>query len=285
MTGRFAPSPTGPLHFGSLLAATASYLDAHAQRQPWLLRIDDLDLARNVAGAADEIKRALDAHGLHWDGSPILQSERSELYQHALHSLSQLGLIFYCRCSRRQLRGHAIYPGICRTQINPVTDAAMRIQVNHTVIEFDDPVQGRQRNMLERSTGDFIVRRRDGLIAYQLATAVDDGGDDIDSVVRGADLLDNTPRQIYLMQLLGLTPPNYAHIPTLIHADGSKLSKQTFAEPVNAQDAAANLIRTFTWLGLSPIPEARLWTCADLISWGVEHWHLANVPRQLTLTL
>ncbi len=285
MTGRFAPSPTGPLHLGSLLAATASYLDAHANHQPWLLRIDDLDAPRSVPGAADAIKAALEAHSLNWDGEVIYQSECTEHYQQALRALTQRGLVFYCRCSRRQLKGHLVYPGTCRAQTSPMTDSAVRIQVNEAIIEFEDLIQGRQHDMLASSIGDFVVRRRDGLIAYQLATAVDDGGYRIDSVVRGSDLLDNTPRQIYLMQLLGLTPPSYAHIPMLTHLDGSKLSKQTFAAPVNVLEAGANLVRTFDWLGLSPPPGAQRWSCADLMRWGVEHWQMARVPRLATITV
>ncbi|MCZ6710546.1 MAG: tRNA glutamyl-Q(34) synthetase GluQRS [Gammaproteobacteria bacterium] len=285
MTGRFAPSPTGPLHLGSMLAATASYLDAHAHHQTWLLRIDDLDLPRSQPGADDAIKIALDAHHLHWDGAVIYQSERIEHYQRALQTLAQLGLVFYCRCSRRQLKQDSVYPGTCRTQTRSIADAAKRIKVNQALIEFEDLVQGPQHNVLANSIGDFVVRRRDGLIAYQLATAVDDGDTTIDSVVRGSDLLDNTPRQIYLMQLLGLTPPSYAHIPTLTHPDGSKLSKQTSATPINVREASDNLVRIFGWLGLCPPPQAERWTCAELVKWGIEHWRLANVPRQATITV
>jgi glutamyl-Q tRNA(Asp) synthetase len=285
MTGRFAPSPTGPLHLGSLLAATASYLDAHALQQPWLLRIDDLDVPRNVPGAADAIKSALNAHGLHWDGRAIHQSERGEHYELALQSLVQLNLIYYCRCSRRLLRGLPVYPGTCRTHETPRPDSAMRLRVGAAIIEFEDLIQGRQFDRLADTIGDFVVRRRDGLIAYQLATAVDDGASAIDSVVRGSDLLDNTPRQIYLMQLLGLTPPRYAHIPTLTHSDGSKLSKQTFAAPVDVLDASANLARTFDWLGLAPPADAHRWPCAELVDWGVAHWALDKVPRVATITV
>ncbi|MDH3640564.1 MAG: tRNA glutamyl-Q(34) synthetase GluQRS [Gammaproteobacteria bacterium] len=285
MTGRFAPSPTGPLHLGSLLAATASYLDAHANEQPWLLRIDDLDIHRNVPGAAEAIKAALDAHALHWDGAPILQSTRLAGYEQALETLARLDLVFYCRCSRRQLKDHPVYPGTCRARTTPVADAAVRILVEDAMIEFTDLIQGPQRESLAASHGDFIIRRRDGLIAYQLATAVDDGAADIDSVVRGADLLDNTPRQIYLMRRLGLTEPNYAHIPMLIHPDGSKLSKQTFAEPVSVNTAADNLLRTFAWLGLNPPPAARGWSCSQLLKWGVSNWRLAQVPRHASVTI
>jgi glutamyl-Q tRNA(Asp) synthetase len=268
-----------------MLAATASYLDARANHQSWLLRIDDLDVPRNEPGAVDAIKIALDAHHLHWDGAVIYQSQRVERYQQALQSLTQLGLVFYCRCSRRQLKQHPIYPGTCRMQTRSIADAAKRVQVKQALIDFDDRIQGAQHAALAERTGDFVVRRRDGLIAYQLATAVDDGDAIIDSVVRGSDLLDNTPRQIYLMQLLGLTAPRYAHIPTLIRADGSKLSKQTSAAPINVREASANLVRIFCWLGLSPPKQAERWTCRELVNWGTEHWQLANVPRQTSITL
>jgi glutamyl-Q tRNA(Asp) synthetase len=161
----------------------------------------------------------------------------------------------------------------------------MRIRVNEALIDFEDRIQGAQHDTLASSTGDFVVRRRDGLIAYQLATAVDDGDGAIASVVRGSDLLDNTPRQIYLMQLLGLTPPSYAHIPTLIRADGSKLSKQTAAAPINVREASGNLVRTFFWLGLSPPQQAERWTCSELVKWGIENWQLASVPRQTSITV
>ncbi len=267
------------------MAATASYLDARANRQPWLLRIDDIDPQRTVAGATDAIQRALEDHALHWDGSVILQSQRLEHYRDALQTLTRLGLVFYCICSRRQLQGHRIYPGTCRWRSTPSTDSAVRVRVDDACIEFTDLIQGPQHTQLASSTGDFVVRRRDGLIAYQLATAVDDGEGLIDSVVRGADLLSNTPRQIYLMGLLGLTPPAYAHVPVLVDSDGRKLSKQTFASPLDARQAADNLVRTFTWLGLSPPAEAHRWPCAELVDWGVKAWRLDKVPRVPYVTL
>lgn len=285
MAGRFAPSPTGPLHLGSLLAATASYLDAHASGQQWLLRIDDLDVHRNVAGAEDAIMGALDAHGLHWDGPVIRQSERLERYESALQSLVEQDAIFYCQCSRRLLKGQTVYPGTCRARTHIAADCAIRVKVRDTVIGFEDGIQGHQRDALAVLVGDFVVRRRDGLIAYQLATAVDDGSSLIDSVVRGADLLDNTSRQLYLMQLLGLTAPAYAHVPMLTHPDGSKLSKQTFADPVDNLAASDNLARTFAWLGLALPADASRWSCTQLVAWGVDHWRLAGVPRVAALTL
>jgi glutamyl-Q tRNA(Asp) synthetase len=285
MTGRFAPSPTGPLHFGSLLAAAASYFDARAAKQSWLLRIDDLDVPRTVTGAADAIKATLDAHGLHWDGPTILQSVHGEVYEQALQALTRLELTYYCRCSRRKLKGHRAYPGTCRAQRAPCADSAIRVLVGDAVVEFDDLIQGPQRDELANTVGDFVVRRRDGLIAYQLATAVDDGADGIDSVVRGNDLLDNSARQIYLMRLLGLTPPSYAHIPMLTHPDGSKLSKQTFATPVDTNTVSANLARVLDWLGQSPPTHADRWSSAELITWGVENWDLDQVPRVATIAV
>ena len=225
---------------GSLLAATASFLDARSQAIPWSLRIDDIDTPRNVPGAADTIITTLAAHGLHWDGTIVWQSQRLELYEAALNTLIASGRTFYCRCSRRLLRGIMVYPGTCRDQRDPAPETALRVEVADAQPEFSDQIQGLQQSLLAQTVGDFIVRRRDGLIAYQLATAVDDGSTEITQVVRGADLLDNTPRQLYLMGLLNLDPPSYAHIPMLVSADGKKLSKQYHAPPVDSARAAEN---------------------------------------------
>ena len=275
--GRFAPSPTGPLHFGSLLAALASYLDAHARGDRWLLRIDDLDLYRNAQGAEDAILAALRAHGLNWDEPMIRQSDRIDRYQDALQQLASLDAIYYCTCSRRDLRDQPVYPGSCRGNRSPISDAAIRIRVPEAQITFIDGIAGPQEERLSASCGDFIIRRRDGLIAYQLATAVDDGSAEIVSVVRGGDLLDNTARQIYLMQRLGLTPPAYAHLPMLTQPDGAKLSKQTHAPALDNQRPVANLLAVFGFLALYPPPDAGRWTPADLLAWGVENWDLKVV--------
>jgi glutamyl-Q tRNA(Asp) synthetase len=250
--GRFAPSPTGPLHLGSLLAATASYLDARHRGEQWLLRIDDIDVPRNVPGAEDAILRSLEAHGLNWDGAIIRQSERCDRYEAALSQLTGAGHTFNCTCTRKKLQGLSRYPGTCRDAGQPADDAAVRVRVDDAPITFDDGVVGPISEVLTESVGDFIIRRRDGLIAYQLATAVDDGAPEITRVIRGGDLLDNTARQIYLMQLLDLSPPEYAHVPMLLNAAGQKLSKQTHASALDDRKAVANLLEILPMLGLSP---------------------------------
>lgn len=274
--GRFAPSPTGPLHIGSLYTALASFLDARAQGLAWRLRFDDLDQPRNDPSAPGRILRTLDAHGLHWDGAVQRQSDHLELYEAALSRLQQLGAAFFCTCSRKRLQGHAIYPGTCRGRRSPIDDAAIRVRVDDAVSEFTDLVQGRQRSRLAETTGDFVVKRRDGLFAYQLATAVDDGNAGIVRVLRGRDLLENTPRQLHLMLLLNLEAPAYAHIPVLLSPALEKWSKQTFAPNVDDRKPMANLRICLSLLGLAP-PELDL---TDLIAWAVRHWSLHRLGKQ-----
>ncbi len=269
--GRFAPSPTGPLHLGSLLAATASYLDARQRGDRWLVRIDDLDVPRNAPGAEDAILRSLEAHGLIWDGSIIRQSDRLERYEAALARLTAAGHTFNCTCARKRLKGLGPYPGTCREAAHPAADAAIRVRVNDAQIEFTDLVVGPVREALADSIGDFIIRRRDGLFAYQLATAVDDGDPEITRVVRGGDLLDNTARQIFLMQLLALTPPIYGHVPMILNAVGQKLSKQTHAAALDDQKPAANLRRILPMLGLTPPTLAKP---GELLDWAAAEFSL-----------
>ncbi len=271
--GRFAPSPTGPLHSGSLLAATASYLDARHRGDRWLVRIDDLDVPRNVPGAEDAILKSLEAHGLHWDGAVIRQSERLERYQAALARLTEAGHTFNCTCARKHLKGLGPYPGLCRNADHPSQDAAVRVRVNDSPVVFEDGVVGPVRERLTETVGDFIIRRRDGLIAYQLATAVDDGEPEITRVVRGRDLLDNTARQLYLIHLLAGHPPAYAHVPMLTNAAGQKLSKQTHAAPLNDATPTANLREILPLLGLTP--PAALSTPGELLDWATPGFSLA----------
>jgi len=278
MAGRFAPSPTGPLHLGSLLVATASYLEACQRGVPWRLRIDDLDAPRAVPGAAADIMASLEAHGLLWDGEVDYQSDHIDAYEHALERLAELGHLFYCTCSRRQLRSGQPYPGTCRGHRAARADAAIRVVVEPEPIHFVDAVQGQQQFYPANESGDFIVRRRDLIIAYQLAAAADDGAPEIDHVVRGADLLDNTPRQLYLMRLLGLAPPEYAHVRLVTFADGSKLSKQTGAAGVDSQTAGANLTAVLKMLNCAPPPDAIGWSCAEILRWAGEHWNITSVP-------
>jgi glutamyl-Q tRNA(Asp) synthetase len=238
---------------GSLIAAVASWLDARAAGGRWLVRIEDLDRPRCVPGAADEILRALERLGLSWDGVVVYQSRREQLYRQAL---DQLGVnTYWCSCSRREiadsslglaLDGAHIYPGTCRTR-NAPTGRALRIRTGAEEIRFRDRVQGTQSQVLERDIGDFVLYRADGLFAYQLAVVVDDAAQDVTDVVRGADLLDSTPRQIYLQRLLALPTPRYMHVPVALDAAGEKLSKQTAAAPIEADPRA--LRRALAFLG------------------------------------
>jgi glutamyl-Q tRNA(Asp) synthetase len=240
--GRFAPSPSGPLHFGSLVAALASWLDARAARGRWLVRIEDLDAPRTQPGAAEEILRTLDRLGLHWDGAVVYQSQRTERYRNALAHLQDH--TYWCACSRREISdsslglaadGAQIYPGTCRSGVAPgKTPRALRLKAAGAVT-FIDRVQGRQAQVLERDVGDFVLERVDGQFAYQLAVVVDDAAQGITDVVRGADLLDSTPRQIHLQRLLGYATPRYLHVPAAVNAAGEKLSKQTGAAPVGGR--------------------------------------------------
>lgn len=275
--GRFAPSPTGPLHSGSLLAAVASFLDARSRGQRWLVRIDDLDAPRNVPGSDTAILNSLEAHGLHWDGPVIRQSQHLSRFESAIDTLAARGQIFYCTCSRSQLRGKTRYPGTCREHRAPRGNAAIRVRVDTTPVRFDDLIEGPQSEVLAETCGDFVIRRRDGYIAYQLATAVDDGDEAITRVVRGGDLLGNTARQIFLMQRLGLSAPAYAHLPTLVGSDGAKLSKQTRAPALDDTRPNANLLAVLPHLGLKPPADAGDALPAELLAWAMPEFSLTRI--------
>ncbi len=259
VTGRFAPSPTGPLHFGSLVAALASWLDARAANGRWLVRMEDLDGPRVQPGAADEILRALERLGLDWDGEVTYQSGRTPGYREALERLSTH--TYWCGCTRREIAdsslglasdGAAIYPGTCRRGLPPgKPPRALRLRVDASKIEFVDRVQGRREQVLSRDVGDFVLYRADGQFAYQLAVVVDDAAQGVTDVVRGADLIDSTARQIFLQRLLGLPTPRYLHVPVAVNAAGEKLSKQTGAEPLDLSRPEQALRRALAFLGQS----------------------------------
>lgn len=263
---RFAPSPSGPLHLGSLLAAVTGWLDARAARGRWLLRIEDIDPPREQPGAKDWILRALASHGLCWDGEPMLQSSRDAAYQAALDRLADAGMLFRCTCTRQDLRAHGgVYPGTCRDRgMAPLpagTPHALRVRVpdgEAARIRFEDRLRGDCVFDLAAEQGDFVVRRKDGLWAYQLAVVVDDAEQGITDVVRGVDLLDSTPRQIHLQHLLGLPTPRYLHGPILVDTRGDKLSKQAGAEGLDLSDAKRNLARALAWLALPSDPQAEV---------------------------
>ena len=285
--GRFAPSPTGPLHFGSLVAALASFLDARAHDGEWLVRIEDVDTPRAVPGAADDIVRTLDACGMHWDGTVVHQSARHEAYDHALHELRRQQKVYGCACSRREIADSGIagiegyvYPGTCRRGLTGHRSArAWRVRTNNAVIAFDDAVQGRVERDLEKEIGDFVLYRADGMYAYQLAVVVDDEAQGITHVVRGADLLDSTPRQIYLQQLLGYSTPAYAHVPVAVNALGQKLSKQTLAAAVDPAHIAAALVSALRFLGHDPPAALAHANVTEIQEWAIRNWRLERVPR------
>jgi glutamyl-Q tRNA(Asp) synthetase len=255
--GRFAPSPTGALHAGSLAAALASWLDARAHGGVWLVRIEDLDPPREVAGAARQILDALSAFGLVADRPPLLQSTRGDLYRQALDRLQAAGLIYGCACSRTEvaqaqrelgLPPH-VYPGTCRNGTGGRPVRALRVRVPEEVVGFVDRACGPYAQNLAREVGDFVLRRADGLWAYQLAVVVDDAEQRITDVVRGADLLDNTPRQIWLQRALHLPTPRYLHVPVVTNAQGEKLSKQTGAAALDTAQPLPELERAWRHLG------------------------------------
>lgn len=287
--GRFAPSPTGPLHFGSLVAAVGSYLDARSQGGEWLVRIEDVDGPRTVPGAADGILRTLDGFGFEWDGEVWVQSRRLDAYHAALVRLQLDGKVYPCGCSRSEIAatatrksvdGGLLYPGTCRDGVPEGRAArAWRLRVPDREFVFSDRVQGDCCQNLERDVGDFVLLRADGQYAYQLAVVVDDAAQGINAVVRGVDLLDSTARQIWLQQCLGLPTPSYAHLPVAVNAAGEKLSKQTQAPAVDPDRGSALLAEVCVFLGhpapagLASAPLAEFW------AWAIEAWSMTRVPQ------
>ena len=278
---RFAPSPSGPLHFGSLVAAMGSYLDAKTHQGVWLLRMEDIDPPREKPGAADDILRTLDAFGFEWDGSVLYQSQRTEAYRDALDQLNRDGRAYRCNCSRKLVAEQGqigmegpIYPGTCRNRPASQHEAhAIRFITEGPEINFTDRICGVQYQHIETAIGDFIIRRIDGLFAYQLAVVIDDAYQGITDIVRGSDLLSSTPRQILLQKRLNLPTPNYAHLPLVIGEDGKKLSKQSNAHPVDKTDPLPALLDAFSFLEQSkPLPD--LGTIAEFWSYAIEQWDI-----------
>ena len=284
--GRFAPSPTGPLHFGSLLAAVASYLEARRHGGSWLVRIEDIDPPREQAGASEQIVAALERYGFEWDGPLVYQSASDSRHREAIDELLRNGLAYRCGCSRKDLadvpRGllGSIYPGTCRGG-SAALETATRVRTNDEPVRtndepvsFDDGLQGTQSLELESESGDFVILRRDGLVAYQLAVAVDDDLQGITEIVRGIDLMESTPRQIWLQQCLGLHTPAYQHIPVAVHADGSKLSKLTGAEGISLTSVEPVLVAALEALGQQPPAEMGDGSLAEIWSWADQHWQI-----------
>ena len=277
--GRFAPSPTGPLHLGSLVAALASFLDARAHGGEWLVRMEDVDEPRTVPGAASEILRCLEACGLEWDGEPVHQTTRFGAYREALALLERRGFAYPCACSRKEAGDGGLYAGTCRNGIAPGRVArSVRLRVpDGEVIAFNDLILGLQSENIPAATGDFPLRRADGFWAYQLAVVVDDAWQGITHVVRGADLLDSTARQILLQRLLGLATPRYAHVPVVLGPDGQKLSKQTRAPAIDLARPGAALAEALRFLHQPTPPGLEQWPVREIAAHAVRHWNLAAV--------
>ena len=290
--GRFAPSPTGPLHFGSLVAALGSYLDARHREGVWLVRMEDLDREREVKGAADEILRSLERFGFEWDETVLYQSQRSEAYEEALEGLRDKGYAYPCACSRKQIADQAsigaegpIYPGTCRSGLASGARArSIRLLTQDREIDLVDRVQGPVSQNPGREIGDFIIRRADGYHAYQLAVVLDDAWQSINRVVRGADLLSSTPRQCYLQQLLDLPRPQYAHLPLAVDASGRKLSKQYRDAPVDPRQPLDALLQALDFLG-QELPPERPVNLDDFWDWAITQWHLERVPAKPSIPL
>ena len=284
--GRFAPSPTGDLHLGSLYTAAASFLDARANGGSWLVRVENLDGPRVVPGSADAILRTLNRFGLEWDGEVVHQSDRADRYAAALDHLRAHGLTFQCSCSRLQLADDERYPGHCRNgPLKPGTPCATRVRVDDATVQFTDRIQGTFRQNVAAAVGDMLVRRRDQLFAYVLAVVVDDAAQNVTHVVRGADLLDNTPRQIYLQRLLGLRTPDYAHAPLLTEPDGKKLAKSSRSVQLDANRPLPLIVQVFDLLNLSPPRELALATIPEAWGWATAKWKVDRVPKRLTSRL
>ena len=279
--GRFAPTPSGPLHFGSLLTAVASYLEARVRGGEWKLRIDDLDAPRVAPGAVDEILRTLERHGLCWDGEIYYQSAVTDQYDAAIETLIRQALCFDCTCSRKDLAGHLTYPGTCRHRpARSCADAAIRVRVPPTEYAFEDGLGGHFAHRLFEDVGDFVIVRRDRIVGYQLAVVVDDDAMCVTDVVRGADLIDNTPRQLFLIECLGLEAPSYTHVPVIVERSGVKLSKHTLATAIDNRFPVQNLRSVLDLLGQEP---PMIGTVNGLLDWAIAHWQLSAVPCGATL--
>ncbi len=286
--GRFAPSPTGPLHFGSLLAAVASFLQARVNQGRWLLRVEDIDPPREQHGADKRIIAALEAYGFEWDGPVTYQSHFRQRHDELVERLLDDGLAYPCSCSRSDLadarRGPlgVIYPGTCRGGSRD-GDSAVRVRTDDEVVRYMDALQGEQLHRLESESGDFVIRRRDGLIAYQLAVVADDHEQGITEIVRGIDLIDSTPRQIYLQRHLGFATPAYLHIPVAENPGGQKLSKQTGATEIDLKNVRPVLVQALAALGQEPPVDLAASSLGAIWAWAANHWRPSVMAGQRSI--
>ncbi|MGY8785665.1 MAG: tRNA glutamyl-Q(34) synthetase GluQRS [Pseudomonadales bacterium] len=285
--GRFAPSPTGPLHFGSLLAALASFLDARANQGKWLMRIEDLDPPREPAGSAELILQQLQDFGMNWDDEVLYQSTRLGAYEEVMGQLQDKGLAYPCDCTRPQIREMGlVYNGSCRERSTPPEKPyALRLKTEALKIGFDDVIQGHFSQQLELDAGDFVIRRKDELYAYQLAVVVDDEFQNITHVVRGWDLLDSTPRQIYLQRVLNYQEMSYIHIPIIVDEKGQKLSKQAFAPSIETDRASEAIYKALVFLGQVPPAEIATERPESQLQWAIANWDSQAVAKVSSLPL
>ena len=291
--GRFAPTPSGPLHFGSLIAATGSYLQAKSQHGDWLLRIDDIDPPREQKGAADGILKTLEGFGFEWDSEVLYQSTRTQRYQEAVDELIQQNIAYACSCSRKKLLKNAeqtksgtVYPGFCRNKsLNITAETSTRLRCDNELVIFEDLIQGKQCIDMANDIGDFILQRRDRLFSYHLASGIDDAEQKITEVIRGADLLNCTPCHIHVQRQLNLPSPLYHHLPLAVNGAGQKFSKQTHANPIEVKDSVVLLYNTLKFLGQMPPIYLTDGDQKDIWEWAKENWRLNLVPKEFQITV
>ena len=278
--GRFAPSPSGELHFGSLIAALGSYLQARANQGRWLVRIEDIDPPREVPGAAQTILRQLEHYGLHWDGEVLWQSQRHDAYREQLAWLQAQGLSYHCTCTRARIQSvGGIYDGHCRTLGLGPENAAVRLHQTKPVLQFEDSLRGTTVTNEQLAREDFIIHRRDGLFAYNLAVVVDDRFQGVTEIVRGADLIEPTVRQISLYRHFDWAEPGYIHLPLALNSDGNKLSKQNHAPALSPGDPRPEIIRALQFLHQDSVKEWQDLSIEDLLKHAVLNWRLSAVPK------
>ncbi len=281
--GRFAPSPSGPLHFGSLIAALGSYFQAKANHGKWLVRIEDLDPPREMPGASEAILEALQAYQLHWDDEVVYQSQRHHIYQAQIDAWLKNGDAYYCQCTRKQIKQHGgFYPGTCRDK--NLNEGAVRLKMTRPVASFTDRKHGTIHIPGPLVNEDFIIKRRDGLFAYNLAVVLDDIDQGVTEVVRGADLIEPTGRQISLYQTLGQPEVSYLHLPLAMDNNGNKLSKQNHATAIDIDNPKPVLLKAMTFLGFDVPEEIKASNIADILRWGCENWCLEQLPAEIGIT-
>lgn len=284
--GRFAPSPSGFLHFGSLIAALASYLHAKSQQGSWLIRIEDIDPPREKSGASSAILTTLEAYGLHWDESVLYQSQQSSIYQDVLQQLAQKNLTYHCQCTRAQIKAQGgLYQGQCRDKHLPTVNCATRLRNHQAICDYNDLIQGHYNCQQDLAQEDFILVRKDGLFAYQLAVVVDDIYQNISHVIRGCDILEPTARQLSLYQQLGYQAPQFGHVPLAITEQGFKLSKQNKAPAIDNANPAPALIAALNFLGQQAPPELMSYSAEQIIQWAIAHWSTELIPRKHQIIL